>query len=72
MKYRFHTKAGVFEIEQRSGRWHAMFLGESLGSYATPQDAAGDLALGHTFTPSTGVDPGTLGIAEDLSEWEEV
>jgi hypothetical protein len=45
---------------------------ESLGSYSNPQQAADDLAGGHTFSISSGVDTATLGIPDDLGEWERV
>ena len=68
--YSFKTKSGTFQIVQREDRWHAMFKGDSLGSYSTPEKAADDLAGGHTFTPSSGVDTAALGIPHDLTEWE--
>jgi hypothetical protein len=64
------TKVGTFAIRKMQGRWHALFEDESLGSYATPQKAADDLAGGHTFLPSSGVDPSRLGLTDDLAEWE--
>lgn len=68
----YRTKVGVFSIVQRNGRWHAVFDNDSLGSYISPMHAADDLAGGHTFTPSNGVDTSTLGIPEDIGEWERV
>lgn len=68
--YSYRTNAGVFEIVLRAGRWHVMYQGDSLGSYVSPHQAADDLANGHTFTPSNGTDTGSLGISEDIGEWE--
>lgn len=68
--YIFSTKVGIFSIVPKAGRWHAMFRGESLGSYFSPQQAADDLAGGHTFTPPGGFDTSKLGIPADISEWE--
>ncbi len=68
--YMFETKVGPFFIAESNGNYHPVFRGESLGSYATPQQAVDDLAGGHTFTPVNGEDTASLGIPEDLSEWE--
>jgi hypothetical protein len=40
--YVFETSAGVFYIAEHKGRFHPIFREESLGSYATPQQAAAD------------------------------
>ena len=69
--YIFHTRVGPFKIVQNGARFDIMFEGDSLGSYATAEMAAEDLAGGHTFTPSSGIDPFELGISPDLSDWEE-
>lgn len=70
--YIFKTKVGTFSIVYRAGYWRAMFQDEDLGSYATPQQAADDLAGGHTFDPSEGYDTSELGIPEDIGEWERL
>lgn len=67
--YSYQTKIGIFYIVKRAGRWHAIYQDESLGSYIYPQQAADDLAGGHTFLISSGVDTATLGMPEDISEW---
>jgi hypothetical protein len=68
--YIYRTKAGVFSIVQKKGRWHIIYQDEDLGNYINPQQAADDLSGGHTFSPSNGIDPATLGIPEDIGEWE--
>lgn len=66
----FPTRQGVVSIVPApGGRFQVMFQGESLGSYHHPAAAADDVAGGHTFTPSSGIDLGRLGIPQDLSEW---
>jgi hypothetical protein len=70
MHYIYQTQVGVFSIVQKGNRWHIIYREEDLGNYHTPRAAASDLSGGHTFSPSNGVDPGTLGIPEDLTEWE--
>ena len=67
--YSCSTRIGTFYIAEHNGRFHPVFQDESLGSYFNAQQAAEDLAGGHTFFPSCGVDPSTLGIPEDVSEW---
>mgnify|MGYP000147741298 CR=1 FL=1 len=68
--YIYQTKVGTFTILLKNGRWHIIYKDEDLGSYANPKQAADDLSGGHTFSPSNGVDTGTLGIPEDIEEWE--
>jgi hypothetical protein len=68
--YMHKTRVGPFTIElRRDGRWHVIWDGEDLGSYATPQTALDDLVGGHTYWPSCG-DPSTLGMSDELAEWE--
>jgi len=64
----FKTRVGTFYIAERNGRFHPVFDDESLGSYGTAQQAAEDLAGGHTFSISGGIDSSKLGIPEDVSE----
>jgi hypothetical protein len=70
--YKFKTSVGDFYILLQYGKWHAVFDGESVGAYATPQQAADDLAGGHTFSISGGHDTAVLGIPPDLGEWDKL
>ena len=70
--YSFKTRVGTFYITEHNGRFHPLFEDENLGSYATAQQAAEDLAGGHTSSLSGGIDSSTLGIPEDVSEWEKL
>lgn len=70
--YAFRTKIGPFYIGEENGRFHPIYEDESLGSYAHAWQAAEDLARGHTFSISSGIDTAALGIPEDLGEWETV
>lgn len=70
--YVYKTRAGEFYIAEHNGCFHLIFEEQSLGSYATPQQAAEDLAGGHTFSPSSGVDTSELGIPEDITEWDRL
>lgn len=72
MHWQFKTKAGPVSIVVLQGRYHVIFEEQSLGSYETPQQAADDASGGCTFMPSSGVDLGTLGIPDDLSEWAKL
>ena len=68
----FHrTRVGIFHIVERYERWHVLFEDENLGSYVTPRQAADDLAGGHTFSPGPGIDTSTLGISDDIGDWEK-
>jgi hypothetical protein len=70
--YVWNTRIGPFYIAEYEGRFHPVYRDESLGSYATPQQATDDLAGGHTFSVRDGTDTSTLGIPYDLSEWERL
>ena len=70
--YVFHTRIGPFYIGEQNGRFHPIYKDDSLGSYATAWQAAEDLAGGHTFSISSGIGTATLGIPEDLGEWEKL
>lgn len=70
--YVYQTRIGPFYIGEHQGRYHPIYEEESLGSYAAAWQAAEDVAGGHTFTISSGIDTGTLGIPYDLSEWEQI
>ncbi len=67
------TRVGTFYIGQtEDGRFHPVYNGESLGSYAQDWQAAEDLAHGHTwsvFRATTGK-PAQLGIPESVGDWE--
>lgn len=66
--YAYTTRAGMFRIIPRDGRWHVMLGDEDLGRYFTPQQAAKDLAEGHRVSRNCG-DTSLLDIPGDLSEW---
>jgi hypothetical protein len=68
--YYHRTAVGTFLIVERAGRWHILFKDESLGSYATPRQAADDLAGGHTFSPGKSIDTSKLGVPDDIGEWQ--
>jgi len=66
----YKTSKGTFYIDKKANRYRVIFNDEDLGSYATPQQAVDDVSGGHTFWPSSGIDPGELGISDDLGDWE--
>lgn len=70
--YVFHARIGPFYIAEQDGHFHPAYGDESLGSYAHAWLAAEDSAGGHTFLISSGVVTATLGIPEDLGEWERL
>ena len=67
--YALKTTKGMFYIRQITHRWHVFFEDENLGSYISPQQAAEDLAHGHTFTASCG-DTSKLGLPDDITRWQ--
>lgn len=53
----------------RDGRFHAMWKGESLGSYQSAVAAIDDMAGGHTFSPSDGTELDEIGLSRDIGDW---
>lgn len=68
--YRYQTRRGYVYILPKHGRWQVVYDGDGLGSYHSPHAAADDVAGGHTDTPSNGVDLGSAGIPDSITEWE--
>jgi hypothetical protein len=64
----WRTSRGVVSIRPVAGRWCIFFNDENLGSYHSPDAAAG----GHTFTPSNGVDLGSIGLSDNINDWERL
>jgi hypothetical protein len=70
--YEYKTKHGIVSlVPKHNGRYHVIFQEEDLGSYHSARAAADDVSGGHTFSPSSGVDLGSLGIPEDINEWHK-
>lgn len=57
-------------FDGRTGRYHIVWKGESLGAYINAPQAIDDAAGGHCFSPSDGTDLGALGISSDIGDWE--
>jgi hypothetical protein len=68
----WNTRVGPFYIAEMNGRYHPVYDDERLGSYARPEQAAEDLAGGHTDSIRGGVDIASLGIPAELSKWQPV
>ncbi|MCW8092120.1 hypothetical protein [Alteromonas sp. ASW11-130] len=69
--FKWNTRAGTFYICQSAdGKFHPVFENESLGSYSQAWQAAEDLAGGHTFSNSAGVDTSELSIPDHTNDWE--
>ena len=70
MLFVWHTHLGPFYIARGDdGHFHPVYADESLDGYATPELAAGALALGRTTAIAGGVDTADLNIPADLAEW---
>lgn len=67
--WEFETARGPVYIVPKADRFHVIYEGESLGSYATPNQAADDAADGHTFAPSNGADFAALDIPSGIDGW---
>ncbi|MBF0551327.1 MAG: hypothetical protein HQK60_12420 [Deltaproteobacteria bacterium] len=70
--YVFQTRIGPFYIGEQDGRFHPIYMDDSLGSYAEAWQAAEDLAHGHAYSISSGIDTASLGIPENIGEWEKI
>lgn len=69
----FQTRIGAFYIERSSsGSFHAVYRDENLGTYYSPDEAAADLAEGHTYPVMTGEDTSQLGIPPASANWSRV
>lgn len=68
----YRTRIGTAKIIFDPGiqRYIAAIGDEALGNYPTAQGAVDDLAGGHTFSHSSGVDTATLGLPDDVLDWE--
>lgn len=67
--WQFETRQGTFRIIPLNGRYHPFFEDDDLGSYHSLVAALDDLVGGHTFFPSSGIDPSECGLPDDISEW---
>jgi hypothetical protein len=67
--YVHKTAAGPFYIAEQDGRFHPVFRNESLGSYATTQQAVDDLIAGDILNSVDGLDTASLGIPNLVQEW---
>lgn len=74
----YRTSIGSFFIGQSpDGRFHPIFDDDSLGSYATVEQAVDDLVNNATFSvlhPRTNklIDTSALGIPENWREWNRL
>tara|TARA_R110002020_G_scaffold53905_9_gene150523 strand:+ start:1767 stop:2012 length:246 start_codon:yes stop_codon:yes gene_type:complete len=73
--YRHPSSVGDFEIRQEhvfdGVFWFAYGCGERLGRYATAQVAVDEVSSGGCDWPGV-VNPGDLGISDDLSDWTPI
>jgi hypothetical protein len=63
------TRVGSFYIVEMGGQFHPVYEDEPLGSYMSPEQAADDLAGGHTRPVRGGYDTSKLGIPRDVAQW---
>jgi len=70
--YVWNTRIGPFYIAASGDSFHVIYEDESLGAYATPEQAADDLTGGHTFSIPGAIDTANLGISRYLDKWQRV
>lgn len=70
LSYHFRTHRGTFSLVAVEDGWRVFFEGEPLGTYGNATLAAGAVSSGTCDWPGT-LDPGTLNVPEDLSEWSQ-
>lgn len=67
--YVHKTTVGAFYIAEQDGRFHPLFRDESLGSYATTQQAVDNLTAGYILNSCGGVDTASLALPAQVQEW---
>jgi len=68
--YSHPSPAGMFWITLGlDGQWHAIWDGEDLGGYRSPQEAATHLARGSVVRPPSCGDTRRLELSAYLAEW---
>jgi len=70
--FRFGSTEGSFYILPGKNGWEATFGNEMLGAFASPQQAADDLARGVCCPHLSEADTSTLEIPEKIADWEIV
>jgi hypothetical protein len=70
--FRFGSTEGSFYILPGKNGWEASFGNETLGAFASPQQAADDLARGVCCPHLSEADTSTLEIPEKIADWEIV
>jgi hypothetical protein len=67
--YVHKTQVGAFYIAEQDGRFHSLFRNETLGSYATMQQAVDQLTAGHIINSFGDLDTSTLALPKRVQEW---
>src|SRR5436305_15084949 len=71
-RYRFNTPKDPFYIAEFKKRFYLLYGDESIGSYATAEDAAEDIGLARFVALTKGLDMPSLNIPRDLNKWERL
>ena len=71
----FESRIGTFSIVEKNSRFHVIYEDDLIDHYASPQQAAQELADGDvpSFVTSTGeviLDTSQLNIPADLGRWD--
>ncbi len=72
--YVYRTRGGgeFYLGQSEDGKYHPLLYGESLGEYASLEQAAEDLANGRTTAPDCSTFIEELGIPTELKNWTKV
>jgi hypothetical protein len=68
--YVYQTRIGPFFIAYSRGRFRVVHDAETLGSFASPEEAARHIAFRRGFAVPGGIDTAILGIPANLARWE--
>lgn len=73
LAYVHRSRIGTFSIERRpNGQWSCFVSGDDItGPMMSADHVLEEVCGGHCEWPQ-GVDPSTLGLSDDLSDWELV
>jgi len=67
--YVHKTAVGAFYIAEQDGKFHPLFRDQSLGNFATSQEAVDDLTRGRVLNSADGIDTASLSIPTRLQGW---
>ena len=71
--YAHTTRIGTFYLARDDEKgWQIEFDAERVGGYCTAEKALDDVVGGHTWSLAHGVDTSTLGLPDELADWQRI